>query len=189
MMMDGKSKISGGITAITEKLTDSPGEFSMEARIFHATCVVSLIAVSINIPMNYLVGIPFLTLLMSGLLCIISFIYYYSRFQKKLNTGFFLYCLLGNIFFIFNYYQNSGINGPSLLIFMLSLFLIITISPKAQFRLWVPLNIIVVITLLFLQYNHPFSVPDTYPHVKGRYFDFAYSFFSFSFFFLFFFLF
>ena len=180
MMMDGKSKASASILAIAEKLTGGPAEFSMEARIFHATCVVSLIAVAINIPMNYLVGVPFLALLMTGLFCIISFIYYYSRFQKKLNAGFFLYCLLGNVFFIFNYYQNSGINGPSLLIFLLSLFLIITISPKAQFRLWVPLNIIVVGTLLFLQYSHPQSVPDTYPHVKGRYIDFAYSYLSIS---------
>jgi len=175
-MIKGKGRISVGI--VIEKLTGNIHEFSMEARIFHAACLVSLVAVAVNIPMNYLVGIPSLSLLMAGLFIIISFIYYYSRFKKKLNTSFFLYCLLSNIFFTLNYYQNSGINGPSLMIFLLSLFLIITVAPKIQFRFWVPLNIILVGALLFLEYTHPQSVPNTYQHAKDRYIDFTYSYLS-----------
>jgi len=92
-----------------------------------------------------------------------------------LNASFFMFCLLSNVFFTLNYYQNSGINGPSLLIFLLSLFLVITVAPKIQFRIWAPLNIILVGTLLFLQYYHPGLVPDTYPRIKDRYVDFGYS--------------
>ncbi len=175
MIMKGKGGISARISAITEKLTGSGHEFSMEARIFNATCLVSLMTTAANIPMNYLVGVPSLALLMAGLFLLLSFIYYYSRFKRKLNISFFLFCLLSDVFFTFNYYQNSGIDGPSLLIFLLSLFLTITIAPKIQFGFWVPLNIILVGALLFLQYNHPWSVPYTYPDTGDRYIDFAYS--------------
>src|SRR3569833_2291504 len=177
-MNSGKINISAVIKATAEKLTGSTAEFSMEARIFHATCLVSIAATVINIPMNYLVGVPLLSLLMAGLLVMVSFIYYLSRYQRKLNTSFFLFCLLSNVFFTVNYYQNSGINGPGLLVFLLSLFVIITIAPKIQFRFWVPLNIILVGVLLFMEYDHPGSIPLTYPHAKDRYVDFAYSYLS-----------
>ena len=175
MKRNGKDRILAGITRISLNLIGSSYDFSMEARIFHATCLVSMVIVAINIPMNYLVGVPSLSLLMAALLFIVWFIYYYSRFQRKLNTSFFLFSLFVNVFVTLNYYQNSGINGPSLLIFLLSLFLIISVAPRIQARLWVPLNIVLVSVLLFLQYLHPQSVPDTYPHIKGRYIDFAYS--------------
>ena len=175
MKGNGKDRILTGITRIYANLIGGSHDFSMEARIFHATCLVSMVIVALNIPMNYLVGVPSLSLLMTALLFIVGFIYYYSRFQRKLNTSFFLFCLFVNVFVTLNYYQNSGINGPSLLIFLLSLFLVITVAPKIQARLWVPLNIVLVGVLLFLQYLHPQSVPDTYPHIKGRYIDFAYS--------------
>src|ERR1700722_19445087 len=174
-MRNGKHKLSAGIAVMAQRLTGSSREFSMEARIFHTTCLVCLVTIVINIPMNYVVGVPSLSLLMTALFFIVIFIYYYARFKRKLNTSFFLFCLLSNVFFTLNYFQNSGINGPSQLIFLLSLFLIITIAPKIQFRFWVALNIILVGTLLFLQYRYPQSVPQTYPSVKDRYIDLAYS--------------
>jgi len=175
MMGNGKDRILAGIRRVSAGLIGSRHDFSMEARIFHMTCLVSMVTVALNIPMNYLVGVPSLSLLMTALLFIVWFIYYYSRFQRKLNTSFFLFCLLINVFVTLNYYQNSGINGPSLLIFLLSLFLIITVAPKIQSRFWAPLNIVLVGVLLFMQYIHPQSVPNTYPHSKDRYVDFAYS--------------
>jgi two-component system sensor histidine kinase/response regulator len=175
--MKGKDRVLTSIGSITEKFVGKPEEFSIEARIFHAACLISLLTIIINIPMNYLVGIPSLGLLMSGLFIVVAVIYYCARFLKKLNASFFLFCLLGSIFFTLNYFQNSGIDGPSLLIFLLFLFLVIAVAPKIQFRLWVPLNILLVGALLFMQYHYPRSVPDTYPHTRDRYIDFAYSYF------------
>jgi len=157
------------------RLTGSIEQFSMEARIFHAACLLSAAAIVCNIPLNYFIGVPMLSLLMALLLFAVIFIYYWSRYRGKLNMGFFLYCLLGNVFFAINYAGNSGINGPSLLIFLLSLFLVIAVAPKMQFWFWIPTNIILVSALLFFQYKHPETIADTYPHPGDRYIDFGYS--------------
>jgi two-component system sensor histidine kinase/response regulator len=173
--MLNESGILLAIKKLTGMLIGAVEEFSMEARIFHATCLVSVITIAANIPMNYLVGVPSLALLMTVLLGVVSFIYYYSRIRKKLNSAIFLFCLFSNVFISINYFQNSGINGPSLLIFLFLLFLVIAVAPKIQFRLWALLNIILVGALLFLQYDKPQLAPDTYPDAKDRYVDFAYS--------------
>lgn len=176
--MDRKSGILAAMKKLTGILIGSVDEFSMEARIFHATCLISSIIIAVNIPMNYLVGVPSLGLLMTGLLCLMLFVYYYSRIRKKLSTAFFLFCLFGNAIFAINYFQNSGINGPSLIDMLLLLFLVIAVAPKIQFRLWAPLNIVMVGALLFCQYYRPHSVPNTYPQAHDRYIDFAYSYFA-----------
>lgn len=170
-----KSSILAGLKKLTAMLIGSADEFSMEARIFHVTCLISFITTAVNIPMNYLVGVPLLGLLMTALLCIIAFVYYYSRIRKKLGIAFFFFCLFGTAFFVINYFQNSGINGPSLIDLLLMLFLVIAVAPKIQFRLWTSLNVLVAATLLFWQYYRPQSIPNTYPGVRDRYLDFAYS--------------
>ncbi|MBS1529880.1 MAG: HAMP domain-containing histidine kinase [Bacteroidetes bacterium] len=170
-----KEKTIVHIRQITERLVGASEAFSIEARIFHAACLVSILCTLVDIPMNFAVGVPVLALAMIALLAAQSFIYYCARVRKKLSTGVFLFGLFGSIFFVFNYCQNSGINGPTLLIFLLFLFLVIAVSPKTQFRLWIPLNIALVGALLFLQYRFPNIAPYNYPHTSDRYLDFAYS--------------
>lgn len=176
--MNNESRITAGIKSIAGKLIGQTDEFSIEARIFHAACLVLLFSIAINIPMNAFVGVPSLSLLMALLLIIVFSIYYFARFLKKLSVSFFLFCSLGTIFLTLNYYQNSGFDGPSLLIFLMFLFLVIAVAPPIQFRLWVPLNILLVGALLFIQYKYPQSVPNTYQHTRDRYIDFAYSYVS-----------
>jgi len=164
-----------GIKGFIENLTGNAAEFSMEARIFHAACLVSMLATLCNIPWNYFIGVPSLSILMAVLLVLTAFIYYYSRYRGKLNTAFFMFCVVSNIFFVINYQQNSGINGPGLLVFLLSMFLIIAIAPKKQFWFWLPANLILVGVLLVLEYQYPQTVTDTYPRQGARYIDFGYS--------------
>ena len=164
-----------GIRNFIESLTGNAGEFSMEARIFHAACLVSMVATLFNIPWNYFIGVPSLSVIMAVLLLLTAFIYYYSRYRGKLNTAFFMFCLVSNIFFVLNYQQNSGINGPGLLVFLLSLFLVIAIAPKIQFWFWLPANMILVGILLVLEYKYPQTVTNTYPGQSARYVDFGYS--------------
>lgn len=164
-----------GVKRFIENLTGNTAEFSMESRIFHAACLVSMLATLCNIPWNYFIGVPSLSILMAALLVVTAFIYYYSRYRGRLNAAFFMYCLVSNVFFVINYQQNSGINGPGLLVFLLSLFLIIAIAPKKQFWFWLPANMILVGMLLVLDYKYPQAVIDTYPQQSARYIDFGYS--------------
>ncbi|MES2111736.1 MAG: HAMP domain-containing sensor histidine kinase [Bacteroidota bacterium] len=164
-----------GINSFIENLTGNAEKFSMEARIFHAACLVSMVATLCNIPWNYFIGVPSLSVLMAVLVLITAFIYYYSRYRGKLNTAFFLFCLVSNIFFVLNYQQNSGINGPGLLVFLLSMFLVIAIAPKIQFWFWFPANIIVVVVLMVFEYKYPGTINNTYLRQIDRYVDFGYS--------------
>lgn len=174
--MNKKPKsIFTGIRSFFENLTGNAEEFSMEARIFHAACLVSMVATILNIPWNYFIGVPSLSVIMAVLLLITAFIYYYARYRSKLNAAFFMYCLVSNIFFALNYQQNSGINGPGLMVFLLSLFLVIAIAPKIQFWFWLPTNMILVGVLLVLEYKYPQAVTNTYPRPSDRYIDFGYS--------------
>ncbi|MGN6396046.1 MAG: sensor histidine kinase [Mucilaginibacter sp.] len=174
--MDKKPKsVFPGAENLIENLTGNTEEFSMEARIFHAACLVSMAATLCNIPWNYFIGVPSLSFLMTILLLVTAFIYYYSRYRRKLNMSFFLYCLASNVFIALNYQQNSGINGPGLLIFLLSLFLVIAIAPKIQFWFWLPANMILVGVLLTLEYKYPYAVTNTYKRLADRYIDFGYS--------------
>lgn len=57
--------------------------------------------------------------LMSILFVAAFFLYYLSRFHKKLNLSILLFSLAANILFVINFYFNSGINGPGLMLFLI----------------------------------------------------------------------
>jgi len=107
----------------------------------------------------------------------VGFFYYLSRFKNKTGVAIILFNSLSNALFILNYYYNSGSNGPTLLIFFLSLFLSIAIAPDRQNRLWIPLNILIVFGLLFLEYKNPRTIAFTYNNQSDRLIDLGYSYF------------
>src|SRR5882757_2361380 len=103
-----------------------PPVFSLEARIFNVICIVSAITAFANVFLNYLLGIPQLAIVMAVVFAIASLCYYYSRFKLILNSFVTVYMIVMNMLLIVNYKYNSGINGPTLLIFMFSYFLTIS---------------------------------------------------------------
>jgi len=120
-------------------------------------------------------GIPVLTLLMLPAILFLCTLFYLSRYKFMLNTSIVLFCTLGYLVFIANFYYNSGIDGPTLMIFMLLLFITISIVPKKQYFFWMGLNIIVVTALLALQYYYGGIIKNTYPLKVTRYLDSAYA--------------
>jgi two-component system sensor histidine kinase/response regulator len=119
--------------------------------------------------------VPLLSLLMIGIFAVVAFIYYNSRVNKRLNVSIIIFGVFSNIFFVVNYFINSGLNGPSLQIFILSFFLIIAIAPKNQYWFWVPQNIATVALLLAIDHYYPTWINSTYLNEKDRYIDFGYS--------------
>ena len=158
-----------------KKLLGHPPDFSLEARIFNAICLISSICLFLNIFLNSLLGIQQLVILMVVVLAITVICYYYSRFKKKLSTCIVIYMIACNILLIVNYKYNSGINGPTLLIFILSYFLTISIVRKKQYWFWIALNIVIVITLLAFEYLYPGAINNTYPDKISRFIDVGYT--------------
>ncbi len=158
-----------------KKCLGYPPAFSLEARIFNAICLVSAVTLFLNVFLNSLLGISQLVILMVAVFIISVLCYYYSRFKMKLNSCIIIYMIASNILIVINYKYNSGINGPTLLIFILSYFLTISVVPQKQYWFWITLNIAIVTTLLVFEYKYPGAIINTYPDAKHRFIDFGYT--------------
>ena len=159
------------IKQLWSRLTGPADEFGLEARIFHAICFISMIIIILSIPINFSNELSELVPLMSVLFVTDFFLYYLSRFQKKLNLSIILFSLMANILFVINFYYNSGINGPGLMLFLICIFLTTTIVPKKQHLFWLILNISEVIILLSISFNDPDLFEYRYPSLESRYSD------------------
>ncbi len=153
------------------KVVGRPPGFSLEARIFNVTCIISAACVFLTIFLNFLLGIPQLVILMGAILVTTVLCYYYARFKMKLDSCVIAYMIAINILLIVNFKYNSGINGPTLLIFLLSYFLTISIVPQKQYWFWITLNLVVVAMLLVIEYEYPGTVTNTYVDTKSRFID------------------
>jgi two-component system sensor histidine kinase/response regulator len=156
-----------------KRLIGHPQIFSLEERIFNTVCIVAFLAMIFEVPFNFFVG-----LYVPALLCVFGVffaagLYYLSRFKRKSAFGINLFCLICNLLFTINYFFNSGIFGPNLLLFCLAFLLVVTIIPKKHFKIWIPINISVVLIILTLEYFDPQLAPNSYKNEISKFIDFA----------------
>ncbi|MBP8067307.1 MAG: HAMP domain-containing histidine kinase [Pedobacter sp.] len=160
-----------------KSLVGEPELFSLEERIFNTVCIIAFIAMCFEVPFNLIIG-----LMVPASLCIFgvffsAYLYYISRFKRKSSIGIKLFCFVCNLLFIINYFFNSGIFGPNLLLFLLAFFLVVTIIPKNQFKIWITLNIGSVFALLILEYLYPELIKNVYNTDLSKAIDFAITYF------------
>jgi two-component system sensor histidine kinase/response regulator len=148
-----------------------PPGFSLEARIFNAICLTSAVCLFLTFFLNILLGIQQLVILMAAIFIIAVICYYYARFKMKLNACVIVYMIAINGLLIVNFKYNSGINGPTLLIFILSYFLTLSIVPQKQYWFWIPVNLLIVFCLLLIGYKYPATIINTYADTKSRFID------------------
>ncbi len=156
------------ISSRWKTLIGDPSDFPLEFRLFHAMCMVVIIALIIYIPLNLLIGEP-----VAAALCFIAtltfaFFFYRSRSRGKMRGGIFIIC---NALFLINYFYNSGISGPNDVVFALSLFLIIFISPQKQHRYWFWVNVVLLLVMHSIEYYYPKLVPNTYKNRSDQFVD------------------
>ncbi|MDB5014598.1 MAG: His Kinase (phospho-acceptor) protein [Daejeonella sp.] len=160
---------------MSERFIGNAVDNTLEERIFHNVCLVSIAALTFAAVFSYGIGLPVLALVHSVVCTLVIIIYYFSRFKNQSYTSIVLYSLLSNVLFVTNYYLNSGIDGPTLMLFILSMFSLIAVAPKKHIWIWLTLNILEISTLLFLQYNSPEGSLNTYQDKFSRYLDMAVS--------------
>ncbi|MFI5139110.1 MAG: sensor histidine kinase [Sphingobacteriales bacterium] len=163
------------IRSFWEKCLGPPTEFSLEAKIFNAICVTSAVGLFFTVFLNFLLRIPQLVILMASVFACAVLCYYFARVKGKLVSSINVYMVVINILLAVNFKYNSGINGPTLLIFVLSYFLTISIVPKKQYWFWILLNLLIVLALLGSEYKFPHFITDTYKDNESRYIDFGYT--------------
>jgi two-component system sensor histidine kinase/response regulator len=143
------------MTTTWAKIIGHPPDFKLEARIFNGVCFFSAIGTLFGMVSNILLGAQEIAILFLVVFSCITLCYYFSRFKGKFNTSILFYMFIINLLNIANFRYNAGINGPALLVFTLSNFLAVSIIPKKQYWFWISLNIIIVVSLLFIQYEYP----------------------------------
>src|SRR5665213_830728 len=137
------------------KIIGQSPDFNLEARIFNGVCFFSAGAILFGTIGNLLFGSAEIAVSFVAVFVCISLCYYFSRFKAKSAASILAYMIIINLLNLANFRYNGGINGPALLVFTLSNFLAVSIIPKRQYWFWISLNILVVSSLLFIQYQYP----------------------------------
>lgn len=153
------------------KLSGDPSEFPLNARIFHSVCLISIFALSYNVPFNYAIGLPSIALASLIVLLVAGGLYYASRFRNKVTISILIANIVGLTLFTVNYFLNSGLSGPTDLFFLLFLLLSIGISPAEQYKVWIPINIGILLILNAIELYSVQSVPYTYTSRLNRFVD------------------
>lgn len=109
--------------------------------------------------------------ILSGLLLVLPLLYYLSRYQRKTQTAIITYAILSYGVLITNYFFNSGIDGPTLMVFFVIYNLLIAITSPRLYILWVGLHIASVCMLLWYEYNNPGGIPGVYANREERFID------------------
>lgn len=149
--------------------------FTLEGRIFHSVCLIALMGIAACIPFNASMQLFRLSLLMVGIFLAMLAIYYFSRFRNKTSAGIFILLVVNNLLLVVNYYYNSGVNGPSTVVFALSFLITVSIAPKRQFWVWLPLNIVIVLGLLSFEFKNPELLKYTYPSEAAKFMDIGFT--------------
>jgi two-component system sensor histidine kinase/response regulator len=164
-------RLFGNINRLWIRLTGSTTEFPLEFRIFHSLCLIATVALAYNVPFNYLIGLPFIALLSLVTLIIFLYLYYRSRYQGKVKSTITVFTIIGNMLFAVNYIYNSGTYGPTDLLMGLCILLILCVVPKNQQKLWIAVNLIIIIGMHLAEYFHPEWIPNSYNSRESRFWD------------------
>lgn len=150
-------------------------EFSNEQRIVNAILLITFFVV-----MAYLLAGVFamsthfsgvMLSLLSGLLLVLPLLYYLSRYRGKTQSAIITYAVFSYGVLITNYFFNSGIDGPTLLVFFVIYNLLIAITSPRLYLLWVALHTASVCFLLWYEYNNPGGIPGVYATREERFTD------------------
>lgn len=158
-----------------EKAIGNSKEFSNEQRIVNAILVMTfavaivylLAAASTLATHSYKV----VFIMLAALLGVLPVLYYLSRFRHKTQLATILYACVGYAVLIINYFFNSGIDGPTLLVFFVIYNLLIAITSPRLYILWVVLHTASVSFLLWYEYSNPSGIPGLYATREDRFID------------------
>jgi len=153
----------------------SAEQFSLEQRIFHAILLILLPILLISSIFDLIIGLVAIGLYMLFALGCQLLAYYLSRYKQQSNIAIILFGLNGYGFLALNYYLNSGVQGPTLLLFLLAAMIILVVSPRKMNRVWMIINLLLVMVLLWLEYRTPDFIELTYENRSVFFADIIFS--------------
>ncbi len=161
----------GKYEAVWNKLIGEKHLFSMENRAFNAISIISAIVLVYSLAFDIYIGQAVMSTVILVLLLALCCLYYYSRVKQKYKGGLVIYAFCSYAAMIANYYLNSGLEGPTLLYFCLTFLLLIGISPRRLYRLWIGLHCGIAIALCYSEYHWPNTVKGSYSNGFDHFLD------------------
>lgn len=153
------------------RLIGDPDSTILQARIFHEVSLIAMFSLSTGIFINFFVGVPYANIVLSITLLMVFGVYYNSRFYGNLGTSVIIFTCSSGILLLFNYSINSGIKGPTLLLFLVSMVFTISVMPSRQYFFWVLINAIIATSLVAVEYFNPHLIENTYVSRAGYFLD------------------
>jgi two-component system sensor histidine kinase/response regulator len=171
-------KIKAYLFYVWHSLNGPVSRFPLTTRIFHSICLISVLALAYNVPLNYMVGLPEVAAVSAVVGTLFAGLYYLSRVKHRTALAMLIFCIVGDLLFIAVFFLNSGINGPTDIFFILTMVMMVAIVPVSQYWIWVITNIVIVSVLHYVQYTYPGLVPNTYNQDINRYVDITSAYFT-----------
>lgn len=145
----------------------------LRARIFHAVSLIALIGLPLAVFVNLFVKVPWASTTLTAAWLLIAGLYTISRYFGKLRLSMILFSVGTSVLMAFNYFINSGIQGPTMILYLLSFVFTLTVMPTREFLYWMLFNVGIVCGLLVYEYYHPDSVTFTYSERSDLFIDVA----------------
>lgn len=143
----------------------------LRARLFHAVSIIALIGLPISLLVNLFVKVPFASFTIIGAWAMTAVLYVLSRVFGKWRFSLVLFSIGISVVIGINYFINSGIQGPTLILFLLSFVFTITLMPNRQILFWMLLNVVIVGALAVYEYYDGESVQYSYYERKDLFLD------------------
>jgi len=144
------------ITHIAKKILGSEDEFTIEQRCVIGIGFFTSLAMYASMVLNFFIKLPWqmvLCVLFFGFFCTVF--YYHTRFKKRFKFSFWIILSSGSLFFVFGWFFNGGISGPSIIIVLIIIFLLNLIATKFQRNFTAAVTLIIVSCLFLIQYYQP----------------------------------
>ncbi|MBS1501819.1 MAG: HAMP domain-containing histidine kinase [Bacteroidetes bacterium] len=143
----------------------------MEYRIYHSIALIALVTLFLSIPLDTALGLYSAALVCGAAAIILAWMYYLSRFKRKSGMSAVITAILANAIFVVNYFYNSGITGPTDIMIAVTVLLTIAITPYKQHRMWLAVNIVLLIALHTIDFLNPGLAPYQYHSRLDLFFD------------------
>ena len=169
--MNSSESLKGILLKKWEFYKGSDEDFSLQARIYHSICLLTILTMNYVAIFSYLNALYAAGHITVALIPIQLYLYYLSRWKRYTNVSFLIYCLIAYAFFTFNFCLTAGLEGPSLLSFLSVYFLSLAISEKRYYLFWTLINVFFVIGVIFIDQKFPQFVFQDYGTSSERIMD------------------
>ncbi|RZJ88349.1 MAG: HAMP domain-containing histidine kinase [Chryseobacterium sp.] len=143
----------------------------MESRIFHAIIVSGIFTAIINAMVLFWLNLWGFALLMLSFTLLLGFICYLSRYRNRLDIGVVIFAISANIMCAGTYYISEGSKGVNVILFALIIFILTVVTTKKQYWTWVPINLALMVVLLYIEYKFPTLLKPLYADEASRLLD------------------